>query len=925
MEDQEIVNEFLIESSENLSRLDQEMVELEQRPGDGQLLASIFRTIHTIKGTCGFLGFHTLESITHHAENLLSQVRNGERPLTAELVSLVLQTVDATKQELLSIEQTGHESGNEHADLRARLQVACEAVASEPGASEPGASEPVGSEAVACEAVRSEAAASAEMPAPASAPAGPESVAPAPVATPPTPAATPPVSSTSNAQPEARSPEPPKTPPADSPAETEPQAGSRGPSVADATIRVDIGLLDKLMNLVGELVLARNQILQFSGRLEDTQFNATTQRLNLITTQLQEGVMKTRMQPIGVVWNKLPRVVRDLASACGKQIQLEMDGADTELDKSIIEAIKDPLTHIVRNCCDHGIEAPDVRAGRGKPVSGTLSLRAFHEGGQVIIEIHDDGGGIDPEKVKARALQKGVLRPEQVERMSEREALHLIFAPGFSTAEKVTNISGRGVGMDVVKTNIEKIGGSVDLQSKVGDGTTVKLKIPLTLAIIPGLVVASGGERFVIPQVSLLELLRLEGEAGRKMIESIHGSPVYRRRGSLLPIAYLNEVLRLPGKARSADDDVVNIVVLQAEDRQFGLVVDAISDTQEIVVKPLGKQLKGLTCYAGATIMGDGRVALILDVVGIGMRSGVLTEHRGSMTSRDTQEDRMGESKQTVLLFQTGSHERLAVPLSLVARLEEFPRSRIEQAAGRSVVQYRGHILPLITFGETYGGYPAQSAGETEGPLQAIVFSEGERQVGLLVDRILDIVEDHVSVRTQSHQTGLLGSAVVEGKVTDFIDLPGILAQHGDGLLAGGSTPGRRLSVLVVDRSPFGRGVVRSYLDMAGHRCVEAGTESDAYTLAAKERPDAVFISGELIAGGKGPQFLDRLKQNPATRNTAVIALTDSGAELTGPATDRVAGWLSRFDREGMLSSLDRLAEAVAMPAEAERRTSIAR
>ena len=554
MEDQEIVTEFLIESNENLSRLDQEMVELEKRPDDAGLLASIFRTIHTVKGTCGFLGFTTVEAITHHAENLLSLLRNGELVFTAAHVSLILETVDATRRELVSIEASGRESGALYEDLRERLRAAGVVGAS----------------------VSPPAPAPAEEPVPLESPATVALVAHQ------------------------------GTPELGLPGAT---SAHGAPAAADSTIRVDVSLLDRLMNLVGELVLARNQILQFSAKQEHALFNATSQRFNLITTQLQEGVMKTRMQPIGVVWNKLPRVVLDLSASCGKQISLQMDGADTELDKSIIEAIKDPLTHIVRNCCDHGIERPEVRIGRGKPAQGRLLLRAFHEGGQVNIEIIDDGGGIDPARVKAKAIANGLIRPEQAESMSDREAVNLVFQPGFSTVEQVTNISGRGVGMDVVKTNIENIGGSVDLVSNHQVGTTVKLKIPLTLAIIPGLVVSSGDQRFVIPQVNLLELLRLEGQAGLSQIEHIHGAPVYRRRGALLPRGYLNQVLNLSQAADVAAQSVVNIVVLQAEDRQFWLVVDGVNDTQEIVVKPLGKQLQGMTCYEGATIMGDGKVA----------------------------------------------------------------------------------------------------------------------------------------------------------------------------------------------------------------------------------------------------------------------------------------------------------------------------
>jgi len=467
MEDLDIIKEFVIESAENLGRLDREMVELEQRPADSVLLASIFRTIHTIKGTCGFLGFSVLERITHQAENILSQVRNGERDLTQELVSLILETVDAIKAELTSIESTSRESGAAYDDLVNRQKEAAIAV--------------LPANSTAKQTVLTPVAAASELPSDEAEPADQL------------------VASTQTVR----------------PASSDAGMPATNLSVAASTIRVDVGQLDKLMNLVGELVLARNQILQFTAINEDVGLNSTSQRLNLITTELQEGVMKTRMQPIGMVWGKLPRVVRDLSAACGKQINLEMEGAETELDKTIIEAIKDPLTHIVRNSCDHGIENPDARVKAGKPSHGRLLLRAFHQGGNVIIEISDDGAGIDPQKVKRSAIEKGLLLPEQAERMRDLELVNLVFLPGFSTAAKVSNISGRGVGMDVVKTNIEKIGGAVDLASKPGQGTTVKVRIPLTLAIIPGLIVTSGGERFVIPQASLIELVKLEGAEAR--------------------------------------------------------------------------------------------------------------------------------------------------------------------------------------------------------------------------------------------------------------------------------------------------------------------------------------------------------------------------------------------------------------------------
>ena len=655
-EDQETIHEFLVESHENLSRLDQDLVELEKHPQDAGLLGSIFRTIHTIKGACGFLAFSVLEAITHQAETLLSQLRDGQRELNPALVSLILETVDATRQVLAAIETSGKEGSERFEDLTERLRLAAQLTAGEETQS---AFEPNGA------------------------------------GTPPISVAEPVVEKTSSDMHEI--------------GQAEEEAGerrdrrrgdrreedvTRSSAAVDANIRVGVGLLDKLMDLVGELVLTRNQILQFNIEREDPALNATSQRLNLITTELQEGVMKTRMQPIGVVWNKLPRVVRDMATTLGKQIQLQMDGAETELDRTIIEAIKDPLMHLVRNSCDHGIELPEVRIRAGKSPQGILTLRAYHEGGQVNIEIGDDGAGIDVARVKQKALDNGLLRPEQAEKLSDREALGLIFQPGFSTAQIVTNFSGRGVGMDVVKSHIEKIGGVVDIFSRLGEGATVKIRIPLTLAIIPGLVITSGGERFVIPQVSLLELIRLESDASGKHIEYVHGTPVYRRRGSLLPIAYLNQVL---GLKSAGHDEAVSMVVLQAEDRQFGLVVDGINDTQEIVVKPLGKQLKGLTLYAGATIMGDGRVALILDVLGIGQRSGVLAEFLEQARASGQQKAQVEIAPQCLLLFRTGSFGRLAVPLSLVARLEEFPQSSIEHAGGGQVVQYRERILPLVS------------------------------------------------------------------------------------------------------------------------------------------------------------------------------------------------------------------------------------
>ena len=704
----DIVREFLVESHEGLDRLDRDLVALEQRPRDRELLAGIFRCVHTVKGTCGFLGFTKLEGVSHVGENLLSLLRDGRLELSPEITSALLQLVDAIRQILRSIETAQDEGEADYAPLVELLTRLADDV-------------PAGAEAAA---------------APAALPLAP---APAELAT------------------------------------EVAQSASVG-----SNIRVDVGLLDRLMNLVGELVLARNQLLQYSAGTENATLQATSQRLNLITTELQEGVMKTRMQPIGTIWSKLPRVVRDLALACGKQVRVEMEGRETELDKTIIEAIKDPLTHIVRNSVDHGIESPQVRAAAGKPAEGGLFLRAFHEGGQVNIEISDDGGGINVDRVKAKAVDRGLVTLEHAARMSDREVFGLIFAPGFSTAELVTNVSGRGVGMDVVRTNIEKIGGTVDVSSKLGEGTTLMIKIPLTLAIIPALVVTSGGERFAIPQVNLLELIRLEGEEARRRIETICGAPVYRLRGNLLPLAHLNRELGLAG-AEAGDEEqpeVINIVVLQTEGRPFGLVVDQINDTEEIVVKPLSRQLKAVSAYAGATIMGDGRVALILDVLGLALHAGVVSEARDRARAEGAAEVQDGgDGRQMLLLFGLGPDRRMAIPLSIVSRLEEFPRAIVERAGTGEVVQYRGDIMPLIRLSSLLGAPDTPP----HDPMQVVVYSDGSRSVGLVVDNILDIVEERLAVRTRGAGGAVYGSAVIQERVTDLLDVEAMLRGLGGG------------------------------------------------------------------------------------------------------------------------------------------------
>jgi two-component system, chemotaxis family, sensor kinase CheA len=769
MSNDAIVKDFIVESYENLDRLDRELVGLEKNPGDRDALSSVFRTIHTIKGTCGFLGFGKLEAVAHVGENLLSRLRDRQIILTPEITTALLSMVDAVRQMLAQIEANGQEGERDDSPLIATLtalqqpsvpvQPMPAPLAAKSILETPSVRNNIGDILMERAGVAPE---EIERAAQRQKDGDPRHMGEILV-------------------------EQGVAKPADVVDALRVQQSSRAQtSASESTIRVDVGLLDKVMNLVGELVLARNQVIQFGNRMKDATFVAASQRLNLITTELQEGIMKTRMQPIGNIWNQFPRTVRDVALSCKKEVSIEMEGKGTELDKTIIEAIKDPLTHLVRNSVDHGIELPEVRVKNGKDRTGRVILRAYHEGGQVIIEISDDGAGLNSERIRKKAIERGLISAERATRMSERDVLNLIFLSGFSTAEKITNVSGRGVGMDVVKTNVEKIGGTVDIQSGLGRGTTVRVKIPLTLAIIPALVVICGGGRYAIPQISLLELVRLEPNQSEKGIEMVQGAPVYRLRGRLLPLVYLDRELQLVTASPNPPvDDAINIVVLQADGRQFGLVVDQVKDTEEIVVKPLGKQLKTVKTFVGATIMGDGKVALILDVLGLAQRAGVVSAARDRALTEKTGElaentKSLAAEKQTFLLFAGPCDSRMAIPLNKLSRLEEFPVSRIETSGNQWVTQYRGQILPLIRLSlvmeeRRNAALAAQPPPKTGLTVQVLVLNHEGHLFGLVVERILDIVEDPASVKSVATRALVLYSAVIADRVTELLDIPAIL------------------------------------------------------------------------------------------------------------------------------------------------------
>ncbi len=726
MEIDEDVKAFLVESYENLNQIEGDLVTLEQNESDPELMNRIYRALHTIKGNSGFIGLDKLQLVAHGGENLLSWLRDFPSALNPGITSTLLLVVDALRQILQQIESTGEEGDTDYKELLNSLSQLQTTEAKE----NQGIEEKLDSA--------------------------------------------------------SQSPHPDNV---------------TGSSVEDSSIRLDVSLLDKLMNLVGELVLSRNQILEFanqqvSNKQADPAFVATSQRLNIVTSELQEGVMKTRLQPIRKIWGKFPRVVRDLSGTLNKQVCLEMEGEDTELDKTLIEAIADPLTHLVRNCVDHGIEKPESRIAKGKPGEGKIFLRAFHESGHVNITIADDGGGIDSLLVKEKAIQRGLISSEKAALMSESQALNLIFLPGLSTAAQITNVSGRGVGMDVVRTNIEKINGTIDVQSRLGKGTTFKLKIPLTLAIIPTLIITSAGDRYAIPQINLLELVRLEGEQAKRCIEMVHGAPVYRLRGRLLPLIYLNRELQLEitqneqsHVANTPADDSLNIVVLQAAEKPFGLIVDAVNDTQEIVVKPLGKQLKGLSCFAGATIMGDGRVALILDVQGLAQRAHLLSEvQEEALAEEEKRLKQQEEERQLLLLFQGPSQRRMAIPLAHVDRLEEFPRRVLERVGNQYAIQYRGQIMPLIDLsvvlsGDNYLSTPAINLDSPdtneEDKFQFVVVSiDGEKQIGLVVENILDIVEERIEIIGQAMDKEVQCSAVINQRITEILDVEMVIREH---------------------------------------------------------------------------------------------------------------------------------------------------
>jgi two-component system chemotaxis sensor kinase CheA len=733
----ELTREFLIESQEGLDRMERCLTDLEERPQDAGLIGEIFRSVHTIKGTTGFLGFKRLEKLAHAGENLLGLLRDGKLTANAAIITGLLQLLDGLRAILKTIEATDSEGEGDDSLLVGQLeqlQLPAQAEAKRPVAAKARAR---------------------------------SSMAPAPARTAVSDPASPVADAVASAPfPIASQPPQPAEPilKAAGEADNDPARSRVQASAAESTLRVDVTLLNRMMNLVGELVLTRNQVLQATS--SDLNMTLLSRRLDMVTADLRESVMKARMQPVSNIFSKMPRIVRDLSQSLGRRVRLQVEGQETELDKSLLEAIKDPLTHAVRNSLDHGIEPPDVRQAAGKDPEGTLKLRAAQEGSHVIIEVSDDGAGIAVEKVRQKAIERGLITPERAAHMAERELLQLIFLPGFSTAAAVTNVSGRGVGMDVVRTNVEKIGGKVEIDSRAGKGTTLRLRIPLTLAIIPALIVRSVNQSFALPQGALSELVHIPPEQAATAIEWIEDAPLHRLRGQLLPLIFLDKLLMPKSEHRFVTERDNFIAVLDADGRRFGLVVDGLADPEEIVVKPLSAVLKDIGLFSGATVLGNADLALILDPGSIAMKVGVTMREDEAVHTAEVEDSKNLE----YLLVEVGGRQA-AVPLADVLRIEQLPLSRIEYIGYRPVLNFEGQLLPV----EDSGGVLAAAQGNpetnsAEDQIIVVVCREGNRHVGIAVSHVLDVAAGGELFEAGTTQR-TAGVTLLKNHVTGVVDL----------------------------------------------------------------------------------------------------------------------------------------------------------
>jgi two-component system chemotaxis sensor kinase CheA len=846
--------------------VDVELVRFEQDPNNAKILDNIFRLVHTIKGTCGFLGLPRLEALAHAAETLMGKFRDGA-PASSEAVTLILATIDRIKIILESLESEQREPEGADDDLIASLEGMVDRISV--GGAKPESEHSVGTlvHQVLERPLRE----------------GEDTLDDLERA----------FRNTATEAEPAKSPKPAAT--AVDAAVKEDETGKS----ANQSIRVTVDTLEHLMTMVSELVLTRNQLLEIVRRHEESEFKTPLQRLSNVTAELQEGVMKTRMQPIGNAWQKLPRIVRDLSNELGKKIDLEMQGADTELDRQVLDLIKDPLTHMVRNSADHGLETAEERRAVGKPEHGLIRLSAYHEGGYIIIRIADDGRGLDSGRIKAKAIAQGLVSEVDAEKLPENQIHKFIFAPGFSTAAKVTNVSGRGVGMDVVRNNIDQIGGTIDVKSVAGAGLSFTIKIPLTLAIVAALIVEAGGHRFAIPQLSVVELVRARSGSEHR-IESIKNTRVLRLRDKLLPLISLRQLFGL-----DSDTGEINggfIVVTQVGSQTFGIVVDGVFHTEEIVVKPMSSKLRHIPMFSGNTILGDGSVIMIIDPNGVAQAFGTnVASQLAAAEASEIKPAPSAGSSTSLLVFRAGSMHPKAVPLSLVTRLEEIDAQKIELSNGRHMVQYRGHLMPLVSMSEN-----VRVKGEGAQPL--LVFSDGSRSMALVVDEIVDIVDDTLNIQVASENPGVLGSAIVRGHATEIIDVGHFLplafedwfrrreqqVQH------------RPCSVLLVDDSPFFLNMLTPVLQAAGYVVTTAASARDALALLSEGQAFDVAVTDIEMPDMDGFQFAESVRGDPRIGNFPIIALSSVVSPEAIERGRRVGfhDYVAKFDRQGLIAAL---------------------
>lgn len=805
-DDAELIEDFVVESREALDIVDEALLRLESNPGDIEQVKEVFRRVHSVKGSSSFLGFDMVEGLSHAGESLLSKVRDGELDFNEDIATALLAMVDSLRDVLLKLETKGSEGPNVYGPVLTKLFELRDGAA--PAAAAP--EEPT-------EAIIEDDQSAGAQP----------DIAPAAdtddiTAVPPSSddASAAPTSVTHIPAPSAEGHPPIGQVLRDGGIITEKQLNSvlvlqqtgdkrrlgdilvslgyvnkddieelvdsyrkklglsfapveaetgNKPAPVESSIRVDIDLLDGIVGLVGELVLTRNQIVQETEDGSAGNMGRRTQELAYITSSLQEQALRTRMQRIENAWRSLPRVIRDISKMIGKNAVLEMSGESIELDRTIIEAIRDPLVHLVRNAVDHGLEKPDVRLAAGKSEVGVVRLSAIQEGGHVIIEVADDGAGIDPERIASLAVEKGLATSDEVANMSETQKTNLILYAGFSTAAEVTKISGRGVGMDVVASNLKEIRGSIEIVSVPGQGTTIRLAIPLTLAIVPALVVTCADQIFAVPQASVLELVRLQGDSLSERIEWVHSAPVLRLRERLLPLVELTDVLEIESRTKRR---AATIIVVQSGDQPFGLIVDQVTKAEEIVVKPVSRQIQSVGVYAGATVMGDGSAALILDVGAMAKSANLSVAATSKIDTSVVNRDHL----EPVLTVTVGDRQ-VGLPTSTLERLEKVELTKVERTGRASVVQYRGRLLPLVFLADFFDGHPQQPDGR---PLRVVVTSErADTSVGLVVDQVLDVVEidPNTTDRVGSEgRLGVIGSIVAAGSVIELLDVPALIA-----------------------------------------------------------------------------------------------------------------------------------------------------